>query len=109
MFDELSDRYGEPPEQVQNLIAVSKLRRKAQKAGLSEVVVMGDKLRVAPADLADSILVRLQRMYPGAKCHAAAAAVLVPLPPEPTDAQLIAWTNDLLVAIFGADVPAAAP
>jgi transcription-repair coupling factor (superfamily II helicase) len=109
VLDELTDRYGEPPEQVQNLIAVSKLRRKAQKAGLSEVVVMGDKLRVAPADLADSIQVRLQRMYPGAKYHAAAAAVLVPLPPEPTDAQLIAWTNDLLVAIFGADVPAATP
>ena len=109
VLDELTDRYGEPPEQVLNLIAVSKLRRRAQKAGLSEVVVMGDKLRVAPADLADSIQVRLQRMYPGARYHAAAAAVLVPLPPEPTDAQLIAWTNDLLVAIFGADVAAVAP
>ncbi len=105
VLDELTDRYGEPPEQVQNLITVSKLRRRAQKAGLSEVVVMGDKLRIAPADLADSIQVRLQRMYPGARYHAAAAAVLVPLPPEPTDAQLIAWTNDLLVAIFGADAP----
>ena len=104
VLDELTDRYGEPPEQVQNLIAVSKLRRKAQKAGLSEVVVMGDKLRIAPADLADSIQVRLQRMYPGSRYHAAAAAVLVPLPPEPTDAQLIAWVDGLLVAIFGADV-----
>jgi transcription-repair coupling factor (superfamily II helicase) len=102
VLEELTDRYGEPPEQVQNLIAVSKLRRKAQKAGLSEVVVMGDKLRIAPADLADSIQVRLQRMYPGSRYHAAAAAVLVPLPPEPTDAALIAWANDLLVAIFGA-------
>ncbi|MBX3098456.1 MAG: transcription-repair coupling factor [Salinibacterium sp.] len=127
VLDELTDRYGEPPEQVLNLIAVSKLRRRAQKAGLSEVVVMGDKLRVAPADLADSIQVRLQRMYPGARYHAAAAAVLVPLPPEPGptppvtgdapastvraggDAQLIAWTNDLLVAIFGADVAAVTP
>jgi hypothetical protein len=34
--------------------------------------------------------------------------VIVPLPPEPTDAQLLAWTNDLLVAIFGAEVVAAA-
>jgi len=76
----------------------------AQKSGLSEVVVMGDKLRIAPADLADSIQVRLQRMYPGARYHAAAAAVLVPLPADPTDAQLVAWTNELLVAIFGAEV-----
>jgi transcription-repair coupling factor (superfamily II helicase) len=102
VLEELADRYGEPPEQVQNLIAVSKLRRKAQKAGLSEVVVMGDKLRIAPADLADSIQVRLQRMYPGSRYHAAAAAVLVPLPPSPSDAELVAWTDGLLVAIFGA-------
>ena len=107
VLEELTDRYGEPPEQVQNLIAVSRLRRKAQKAGLGEVVVMGDKLRIAPADLADSIQVRLQRMYPGSRYHAAAAAVLVPLPPEPTDAALIAWVDGLLVAIFGAEVAVA--
>jgi transcription-repair coupling factor (superfamily II helicase) len=104
VLEELTDRYGEPPEQVQNLIAVSKLRRKAQKAGLSEVIVMGDKLRVAPADLADSIQVRLQRMYPGSRYHAAAAAVLVPLPPSAADAELIAWVDSLLVAVFGADL-----
>ena len=103
VLEELTDRYGEPPEQVLNLVAVSRLRRMAQKAGLSEVVVMGDKLRIAPADLADSIQVRLQRMYPGARYHAAAAAVLVPLPPEPTDTQLIEWASGLLVAIFGAE------
>jgi len=106
VLEELTDRYGEPPEQVRNLIAVSKLRRRAQKAGLGEVVVMGDKLRLAPADLADSIQVRLARMYPGARYHAAAAAALVPLPAEHTDAQLIAWTDDLLGAIFPAPVPA---
>ena len=46
VLEELTDRYGEPPVQVQNLIAVSKLRRMAQKAGLSEVVVVGSNLRV---------------------------------------------------------------
>ena len=108
VLEELTDRYGEPPEQVLNLVAVSRLRRMAQKSGLSEVVVMGDKLRIAPADLADSIQVRLQRMYPGARYHAAAAAVLVPLPPEPTDTQLIEWASGLLVAIFGAETTPAA-
>jgi len=108
VLEELTDRYGEPPEQVLNLVAVSRLRRMAQRANLGEVVVMGDKLRVAPADLADSIQVRLQRMYPGARYHAAAASVLVPLPTESSDAHLIGWTHDLLVAIFGAeDAPAA--
>ncbi len=109
VLDELTDRYGEPPVEVQHLVAVSRLRRMAQKAGLSEVVVMGDKLRVAPADLADSIQVRLQRMYPGSRYHAAAAAVLVPLPAEPTDAQLIEWAGGLLGAIFGVETVEATP
>ncbi len=111
VLEELTDRYGEPPEQVRHLVAVSRLRRAAQKAGLSEVVVMGDKLRVAPADLADSIQVRLQRMYPGSRYLAAGAVVIVPLPPEPTDEQLIEWAGGLLTAIFPAPVttPASPP
>ena len=32
VLDELTDRYGEPPEQVLNLVAVSRLRRMAQRA-----------------------------------------------------------------------------
>jgi transcription-repair coupling factor (superfamily II helicase) len=109
VLEELADRYGEPPIQVQNLIAVSRLRRMAQRAGLSEVVAMGSNLRIAPAALADSVQVRLQRMYQGARYFAQANAVSVPLPAEPTDAELIAWTSGLLVAIFGAEVAEAAP
>ena len=107
VLEELTDRYGEPPEQVVNLIAVSRLRRMAQRANLGEVVVMGDKLRVAPANLADSIQVRLQRMYPGAKYHAAASAAIIPLPEGADDTTLIAWVQDLLVAIFGAQTSTA--
>jgi transcription-repair coupling factor (superfamily II helicase) len=106
--DELADRYGDPPAQVVNLIAVSRLRRAAVKAGLSEVVAMGTNLRVAPAALADSLQIRLQRMYPGAKYFAAANAVSVPMPrinDEPlADSDLIDWTATLLAAIFPAAV-----
>jgi transcription-repair coupling factor (superfamily II helicase) len=102
--DELADRYGDPPQQVVNLIAVSRLRRAAVKAGLSEVVAMGTNLRVAPATLADSVQVRLQRMYPGAKYFAQANAVSLPMPRingEPlADSDLIDWTATLLAAIF---------
>ncbi|HEY2642461.1 MAG TPA: transcription-repair coupling factor [Galbitalea sp.] len=108
VLDELTDRYGEPPAAVLNLIAVSRLRRLAVKAGLSEVVAMGTNLRVAPADLADSIQVRLQRMYPGAKYFAQAKALSVPMPRvngEPLDdADLIGWASTLLGAIFPAPV-----
>jgi transcription-repair coupling factor (superfamily II helicase) len=110
VLEELTDRYGEPPLQVVNLIAVSKLRRHAQKTGLSEVVAMGSNLRVAPADLPDSIQVRLQRMYQGSRYLAAAKALTVPMPrvnDEPLeDAVLIDWVATLLGAIFPAPVEA---
>jgi transcription-repair coupling factor (superfamily II helicase) len=104
VIEELTDRYGEPPEQVLNLVAVSRLRRHAQKSGLSEVITMGSNLRVAPADLLDSLQIRLQRLYPGAKYFAQAGAVSVPMPVVDgvplADAELIKWTADLLTAIF---------
>ncbi|WP_165067529.1 transcription-repair coupling factor [Marisediminicola senii] len=108
VLEELTDRYGEPPEQVRNLVEVSRLRRMAQKAGLSEVVSMGGNLRVATTELLDSVQIRLQRMYPGARYFAASKSVTVPLPKKngalPDDAALIAWTSELLIAIFGAVV-----
>jgi transcription-repair coupling factor (superfamily II helicase) len=113
VLDELTDRYGEPPAEVLNLIAVSRLRRMAVKAGLSEVVAMGTNLRIAPADLADSIQVRLQRMYQGSRYLAQAHAVMVPLPVKHgeslPDAALVEWASQLLVVIFGADVVSDAP
>jgi transcription-repair coupling factor (superfamily II helicase) len=104
VVEELSDRYGELPTQVQNLVAVSRLRRAAQKAGLSDVIVMGTNLRIAPADLPDSMQTRLQRMYPGARYLASANAITVPLPPNPSDQDLIAWLGHLLGVIFGAEI-----
>jgi transcription-repair coupling factor (superfamily II helicase) len=108
---ELTDRYGDPPPQVVNLIAVSRLRRAAVKAGLSEVVAMGTSLRVAPAQLADSVQIRLQRMYPGAKYFAAANALSVPMPrvngEALADSDLIDWTATLLAAIFPVPVTVA--
>lgn len=104
VLEELTDRYGEPPAAVLNLIAVSRLRRAAQKAGLGEVVAMGSNLRLAPAVLPDSLQVRLQRMYAGAKYHAAPKVAMVPLPrvngEAPEDADLIAWVATLLGALF---------
>ncbi|HEU4808754.1 MAG TPA: transcription-repair coupling factor, partial [Homoserinimonas sp.] len=110
VLEELTDRYGEPPQQVINLLAVSRLRLFAQKCGLSEVVAVGPNLRVAGAELPDSRQVRLKRMFAGARYLAQTRSVLVPLPSEHgervEDSALIAWTGDLLTAIFE---PAQAP
>ncbi|MCU1437897.1 MAG: mfd [Naasia sp.] len=112
VLEELTDRYGTPPEEVVHLLAVSRLRRTAQKAGLAEVVVLGSNLRIAPANLPDSRQVRLQRMYPKARLLAQANAVLVPLPEidgrSLADDELIRWAGDLLQALF-AQEPAATP
>ena len=112
VLEELTDRYGEPPVAVLNLIAVSRLRRAAVKAGLSEVVAMGTNLRVAPAELPDSLQVRLQRMYPGARYFAQAKALSVPMPrinAEPLeDSDLIGWVATLLGALFPVPVEAVA-
>ncbi|WP_210479443.1 transcription-repair coupling factor [Naasia sp. SYSU D00948] len=109
--EELTDRYGEPPAEVQNLLAVSRLRRTAQRAGLSEVVVMGQNLRIAPASIPDSRQVRLQRMYPKSRILAQGSAILVPLPERdgalPADPELIAWVGELLQAIFVSEPVAA--
>lgn len=113
VLEEMTDRYGEPPVQVLNLVAVSRLRRAAQKAGLGEVVAMGSNLRLAPALLPDSLQVRLQRMYPGSKYHAAPKVAMVPLPRvngEPIDdADLIEWVATLLGALFPVPEPATEP
>jgi transcription-repair coupling factor (superfamily II helicase) len=98
--DELVDRYGPLPKPVETLLEVSRLRRRAYKAGLSEVVVMGPNLRITPLELPDSKQARLQRMFPGGKYVAAARVVTVPMPPEGTE--LVSWVE----SVFGALVPA---
>ncbi|MDR6908018.1 transcription-repair coupling factor (superfamily II helicase) [Agromyces sp. 3263] len=112
VVDELVDRYGTPPDAVTHLVAISRLRRQAQLAGLSDVIATGSKLRIAPANIPDSRRVRLERLYPGAKHFAQNDVILVPFPTPggelPGDADLIEWVSRLVAAIF--PVPdAAAP
>lgn len=98
--EELQDRYGEPPADVEGLLAVARLRRRAAQAGLSDVVAMGPNLRIAPANLPDSMRVRLQRLYPKAKLMSGGEAVVVPLPTADgeriPDAGLVEWVAQLL-------------
>ena len=100
--EELVDRYGDLPESVQNLVAISRLRRQAIAAGLSDVVAVGGNLRIAPSELPDSKQLRLKRMYPGAREFAQAKALSIPLP-QGTDAELIAWVGGVLTALFAKD------
>uniref|UniRef100_UPI0025881DC8 transcription-repair coupling factor n=1 Tax=Arthrobacter sp. TaxID=1667 RepID=UPI0025881DC8 len=63
---ELVDRYGEPPAAVNNLIAVARFKVRAREAGLTDVAAQGNFIKFAPAELPESKVMRLTRMYPGA-------------------------------------------
>lgn len=104
VLDELRDRYGDPPAELEGLADMARLRRRAGRAGLSDVVAMGPNLRVAPAHLPESMRVRLQRLHPKAKIVQGGDAMVVPLPTAQgaplADADMIAWTAQLLDQLF---------
>lgn len=95
--EELIDRYGALPEEVETLVTVARLRRRAARAGLTDVVAMGSNLRIAPARFEDSMKVRLARLYPKAKLVGGGEALVVPMP---LDAELIEWVGNLFTAMF---------
>ena len=116
--EELTDRYGELPEPVQNLLAVTALRQRARAAGIREIVVMGPKVRVVTDEqLPDSRQMRLGRVYPGSS-HTQPKGLqtwltLLPRPKsspvggiELVDAAMLEWCQQLIDTIF-ADVPGA--
>jgi transcription-repair coupling factor (superfamily II helicase) len=107
VLDELADRYGDPPVSVLTLLGVSRLRRQAQKLGLSDVVVMGTTLRLVGLDLPDSRQLRLQRMYPGSKWFGQQRTATVPMPSAASDDDLVAWVGQVLQNLYGSESVAA--
>ena len=99
---ELLDRFGELPEEAVALLGVASLRARAKAAKLTEVVVQGKFLRLAPLTLPESKQLRLARLYPGSLYKSAARTVLVALKtastwnpsdntPVMVDTSLLAW------------------
>lgn len=103
VVDELVDRYGDVPIPLTTLVMVTRLRRLAKKAGLSEVLVMGSKLRVVGPPLPDSMTVRLHRLYPQGNYLAPARVVLIPLP-DYRDQALVTWVEGVIDALYGSSV-----
>jgi transcription-repair coupling factor (superfamily II helicase) len=82
--DELTDRFGAVPPQVQNLLAVARLRAVARAAGLTDIAVQGTRIKFAPVELPESRQVRLQRLYPGSILKPTLSTMLVPVPKATT-------------------------
>ncbi|MBN9225225.1 MAG: transcription-repair coupling factor [Microbacterium sp. SCN 70-27] len=108
--EELEDRYGTAPAEVDGLFRIARLRRRAAQSQLSDVVAMGPNLRVVPAPASDSLRVRLQRLYPKSKVLAGGEAMVVPLPTaggEPVPGgDLIGWVEQLLDQLYPLPEPA---
>jgi transcription-repair coupling factor (superfamily II helicase) len=104
---EMRDRYGEPPEQVTNLLAVARFRLFARSHGLTDVSLQGRHVRFAPLVLPDSKQMRLKRYYPDAVYKSVTDQVSVPRPMtarvggEPLrDLALLKWCEDLLTTLL---------
>ncbi|TMR97635.1 transcription-repair coupling factor [Nonomuraea basaltis] len=104
---ELTDRYGKPPVEVENLLAVAKFRIRVRRAGLTDVTLQGQNIKFGPARLKESQQVRLDRLYKKAIYKQAAEMLLVPVPKtkplggQPLrDLDLLKWCGDLVEAMF---------
>ena len=105
---ELRDRYGEPPVEVVNLVAVARFRLLAKEYGLTDVSLQGRHIRFSPLPLPDSKQLRLKRFYPDAVYKPAAGQVSLPRPMtarvggEPVrDTALLDWCAELLRGVLG--------
>jgi transcription-repair coupling factor (superfamily II helicase) len=129
--DELVDRYGPVPRQVENLLAVARLRAVARQAGLTDIMLQASHIRFGPVELPDSRQVRLQRLYPRTILKPAVSTMLVPVPkavpgtgagsgstragtgqtislgaPPLRDQELLSWCEALIEAVLGGLAPA---
>jgi len=109
--EELTDRFGEPPEPVLNLLEVARLRTAARRAGLTDITAAGNHIRFAPVELPDSRQVRVQRLYPKTVLKPAVRTMLVPVPKtapiggQPLrDTELLSWCGEVIRSVL-VDLP----
>ncbi|WP_217134287.1 transcription-repair coupling factor [Leucobacter chinensis] len=113
VLEELTDRYGTPPEPVEKLAQVSALRRRAQLLGMTKVIAAAGQLRIERVDMLDSRRMRMARMYPGAQYSKETGVLQVPLP-RPSSSpvakrgstegdDILTWASDVIRHLFEAD------
>ena len=108
IVEELVDRFGELPVEASTLIEVAQLRVRAKQLGLSEVVIQGKFLKLAPVTLPESLQLRLMRMYPGSLIKAATESIMVARAASPNwqaggdlvDTSILPWTMEVLNSIL---------
>ncbi|MCC5950177.1 MAG: transcription-repair coupling factor, partial [Nitriliruptoraceae bacterium] len=97
--NELTDRFGALPEPADRLLTLTALKAALRRWQITEVLVTSkDQLRIAPIELTDAQLVRLERVHRDARVKSEAKQLFIPLPrPAPDD--LVAWVAATLRGI----------
>jgi transcription-repair coupling factor (superfamily II helicase) len=80
---ELSDRFGEPPEPLQNLITLQQARIKLGEAGARSVSFRQGRLAVAPVELDSVRAKRIRAEIPGALYESGKSQLSVRVPDDP--------------------------
>jgi transcription-repair coupling factor (superfamily II helicase) len=101
--EELTDRYGSVPPEVDALFHIARLRIVARTAGLTDITAQGRYIRFHPVDLPESRALRLKRIHRGAIIKPATRTILVPVPREAKlggaalrDTDIVAWAARLI-------------
>jgi transcription-repair coupling factor (superfamily II helicase) len=105
--EEMVDRYGAPPVEVDSLLLVARFRGRARRAGVGEVTIAGKNVRFAPVELPESRVVRLQRLHPKSIVKAPVKTILVPRPGTPgrtgtplTGIALLQWAHEVIDVVI---------
>jgi transcription-repair coupling factor (superfamily II helicase) len=80
---ELEDRFGEPPQPLENLITLQKARIKLGQAGAQTVSFRQGRLAVTPIDLDAATARRLREELPGANYEAGRSQLSLRVPDDP--------------------------
>jgi transcription-repair coupling factor (superfamily II helicase) len=107
IVEELVDRFGELPEPAQSLIDIARLRVLAKSKNLTEIVIQGKFLKIAPITLAESAQLRITRMYPGTLIKPATQSVLIARLQAPNwlengpvgDTSVLSWVKEVLNSV----------
>lgn len=95
--EELADRYGPIPAELENLLLVAELRSFLAERGIAEAIARDGILKIRPfPSLSDSQRIRLDRLFPTATYKEVSSTLLIPTPPR----GLARWGVETLHAIL---------
>jgi len=102
---ELTDRYGEPPQSVRNLVDVTELRQQANRLGLKDITLLGAQATLKPVELTEGEQVRLSHAYPGLRYLQTNKLLTVPIAKDASgetlrDRAVIDWAWALFAHIY---------